>query len=148
VTTGDPVRNTQSRLAVGIDKRGEGGFVIWWPAAGYSVISNAAPAPWPLIHDGKGLLPPAVPASILKPLERAIARAPEERRNSILFWAANGRNGAPTPDQPSGTPMLLNQHGAYKINAQSPRIAGALRLDRAVFAMTSVAAIRGGTPIT
>jgi hypothetical protein len=52
----------------------------------------------------------------------------------------NGRNGAPT-DQPSGTPMLLNQHGAYKINAQSPRIAGALRLDRAVFAMTSVAAI-------
>jgi hypothetical protein len=82
------VRNTQSRLAVGIDTRGEGGFVIWCPAAGYSVISSAAPAPWPLIRDGKGLLPPAVPASILKPLERAIARAPEERRNSILFWAA------------------------------------------------------------
>jgi hypothetical protein len=81
------VRNTQSRLAVGIDTRGEGGFVIWWPAAD-SVISNAPPAPWPLIHDGKGLLPLAVPASILKPLERAIARAPEERRNSILFWAA------------------------------------------------------------
>jgi hypothetical protein len=98
------VRNTQSRLAVGIDTGGEGGFVIWWPAAGYSVISNAAPAPWPLWlletllqpaasprplnHDGKGLLPPAVPASILKPLERAIARGPEEPRNSILFWAA------------------------------------------------------------
>ena len=98
------VRNTQSRLAVGIDTRGEGGFVIWWPAAGYSVVSDAAPAPWPvwlletlsqpavgprpLIHDCKGLLPPAVRASILKPLERAIARAPEGRRNSVLFWAA------------------------------------------------------------
>jgi hypothetical protein len=40
--------------------------------------------------------------------------------------------------------MLLNQHGAYKINVQLPRIAGALRLDRAVSAMTTSAAIRGG----
>jgi hypothetical protein len=26
----------------------------------------------------------------------------------------NGRNGAPTPDQPSGTPMLFNQHAPAK----------------------------------
>jgi hypothetical protein len=56
----------------------------------------------------------------------------------------NGRDRAPTPDLPSGTPMLLNQHGAYKM----PRIAGALRLDRAVSAMTTSAAIRGGALIT
>jgi hypothetical protein len=98
------VRNTQSRLAVGVDTRGEGGFVIWWPAVGCPVISDATPAPWPqwlldallqpavrrgpLIHDREGLLPPAVRASILQPLERAVARASEGRRNSVLFWAA------------------------------------------------------------
>jgi hypothetical protein len=36
----------------------------------------------------------------------------------------NGRDRAPTPDLPFGTPMLINQHGAYKINVQLPRIAG------------------------
>jgi hypothetical protein len=99
------VRNTQSRLAVGVDTREEGGFVIWWPAVGCPVISDATPAPWPqwlleallqpavsrspLIHDREGLLPPTVRESILQPpLERAVARAPEGRRNGVLFWAA------------------------------------------------------------
>jgi hypothetical protein len=98
------VRISASRIARGVDVRGDGGYAIWWPAAGYSVVCDVPPAPWPQwlleallspgvsprpqIHDGKGLLSPAVRISILKPLERAIARAPEGRRNCVLFWAA------------------------------------------------------------
>jgi hypothetical protein len=98
------VRISASRFAPGVDVRGDGGYAIWWPAAGYPVVCNAPLAPWPQwlleavlppvarplpqIHDGKGLLSPAVRTSILRPLERAVARAPEGRRNCVLFWAA------------------------------------------------------------
>jgi hypothetical protein len=98
------VRNSQGRPAKGIDTRGEGGYAIWWPAAGYPVLCDAPPAPWPRwlfellfkpkvaprpsIHDTKGLLAPASRASVLKPLARAVAHAQEGQRNSILFWAA------------------------------------------------------------
>jgi Bifunctional DNA primase/polymerase, N-terminal len=102
------VRNSQGREgrpARGVDTRGEGGYVIWWPAAGYPVVCEASPAPWPQwllealfapaaqsprppIHDHRGLLGPAARAGILKPLARAVARAPEGQRHGMLFWAA------------------------------------------------------------
>jgi hypothetical protein len=119
------VRNTQSRLAVGIDTRGEGGFVPKIVPGDIAVTRRANP---------DGILPTVInnkAAEICSPQLQP-----------------NGRDRAPTPDLPSGTPMLLNQHGAYKINVQLPRIAGALRLDRAVSAMTTSAAIRGGALIT
>jgi hypothetical protein len=84
-------------LAKGVDTRGEGGYVIWWPAAGGAVVCDAAPAPWPqwLFET---LWPSSAPRSKLEgePLDqrrlegvlRKIKFAPESQRNSSLFWGA------------------------------------------------------------
>jgi len=49
------------RPAVGIDGRSDGGYVIWWPATGLPVLSDAPPTPWPkwLLDE---LSPPSAPA--------------------------------------------------------------------------------------
>ena len=41
------VRNVQGEPIPGIDVRGEGGYVIWWFAAGHECLDHTVPAPWP-----------------------------------------------------------------------------------------------------
>ena len=41
------MRNSQSVIAPGVDTRGIGGYLIYWPAHGYEVISSAPIVPWP-----------------------------------------------------------------------------------------------------
>jgi hypothetical protein len=36
-----------ARPVAGIDGRADGGYVIWWPATGLPVLSDASPAKWP-----------------------------------------------------------------------------------------------------
>ena len=71
------VRNSQSKIAPGLDVRGKGGFIIWWPAFGCEVWLDTDIAPWP--------------ADLL-----ALATAPKPRspREARINRAVN----SPTPD--------------------------------------------------
>ena len=52
------------RPVVGIDGRSDGGYVIWWPATGLPVLSDAPPTPWPkwLLDELSSPSAPAPPA--------------------------------------------------------------------------------------
>lgn len=41
------LRSWAGRPIPGIDGRADGGYIIWWPAAGLPVLCDAPPAPWP-----------------------------------------------------------------------------------------------------
>ena len=80
------VRNSQGRVCAGIDVRGDGGYIIWWPAIGCSVLTQATLAPWPpwLLLQVLPLERPRPPLANdfqlreghLRGLARAIVRAP------------------------------------------------------------------------
>jgi Bifunctional DNA primase/polymerase, N-terminal len=97
----DAVRCTASKITAGVDTRGNGGYLIWWPATGLPVLSDAPLAPWPdwLLNELRPKPRPSASASAsniiriggdgwLRGLIRAVATAPEGQRNCILFWAA------------------------------------------------------------
>lgn len=68
------IRNSAGRIATGIDVRGEGGYIIWWPATGLEIVERASLTHWPA-----WLVEQATPAPPPKPdlakLERGIEKA-------------------------------------------------------------------------
>jgi hypothetical protein len=94
------LRCSAARIAPGIDVRAEGGFIIYWPAAGLPVISDAPLAPWPEwltpaekpapapSREPSGPRPATHIAAQLAGLTRTVAKAPQGQRNASLFWAA------------------------------------------------------------
>jgi hypothetical protein len=95
----DTMRCSVSRIAAGIDTRATGGYVIWWPAHGFPILSDAPLAPWPdfLLAEFRPKPRPAVSTTNIIPfrgdgwlrgLVRIVATAPEGQRNRILFWAS------------------------------------------------------------
>jgi Bifunctional DNA primase/polymerase, N-terminal len=105
-----------SRIAHGIDVRADGGYIIWWPAAGLPVLADAGLKPWPnwlVVEAPAAALPPpsisrrAIAArGDLRPtlhralgLVRTVATAAEGERNRLLFWAACRARDMVTEDE-------------------------------------------------
>lgn len=95
------LRCTAGKLGTGIDTRGQGGYVVWWAAAGGTVLCDAPVVVWPawlLDKLRRGAAPPIDPitGSNVTPTRRHvegvvrfIAAAPEGERNAALFWGAS-----------------------------------------------------------
>jgi hypothetical protein len=97
------VKNSAGKLERGVDTRGSGGFVVWWPAHGFTVENPGTIAPLPQWLIAALNPPPPKPTLVssapvcplfsrsdgwLRGLVRLVAWAPEGQRNSILFWAS------------------------------------------------------------
>ncbi len=95
------LRCSTARIAPGIDVKAEGGAIIYWPATGLPVLSDAPLAEWPEwltpppkpapapSHESAGPRPAAHIEAQLAGLIRTIAAAPSGQRNGSLFWAAS-----------------------------------------------------------
>jgi hypothetical protein len=87
------MRCSASRIAPGVDVRGDGG---WWPIAGLPVPRDAPLAPWPewlRIQLFSPQRPVALRATVpdrhaLARLVRLVAGAREGERNGLTYWAA------------------------------------------------------------
>jgi hypothetical protein len=95
----DAVRNTAGKICRGVDTRGRGGYIIWWPAAGLEVLHGSVLAELPawLLRALEPPPPPppslpptssALPANKLAGIVRTIANANVGERNVVTFWGA------------------------------------------------------------
>jgi hypothetical protein len=97
------IRNTAGRIAKGIDTRGDGGYVVYWPAEGLGVSDPEDLADWPDWLKPPELPPPPPPFKVkrttgqvysenielkLLGLVKFVERAAEGGRNGGLYWAA------------------------------------------------------------
>jgi RecA-family ATPase len=81
------IRNSASTVAVGIDVRAEGGYIIWWPAHGYNATGSldelTEPPMW-LLRVLTTERPQRAPS------KHTSAKIPEGTRNDTLFRLAAG----------------------------------------------------------
>jgi len=90
------LRCSTGKIVLGVDIKAEGGYGIWYPAAGWPVLCEGPLAPWPawLLAQLKPKAPPPPPRPVvpddrrLHQILRRVATAHEGQRNDIAFWAA------------------------------------------------------------
>jgi hypothetical protein len=93
------VRCTTSKIHKGIDTRGLGGYVIWWPAQGLERFNPAALAevpdvfiavlrPKPTISERARVRRPDVGSRQIEGPIRALLNARQGERNHLAFWTA------------------------------------------------------------
>jgi hypothetical protein len=134
------------KLGPHVDSRGIGGYIIWWPAAGFHVLHGGvlALAPDWIVE---ALHPPEPPQNVVRfPIHltspqqfegivRTIARASEGERNSICYWGACRMR------------ELVAQHAIERNTAIEIVVEAASRagLPRQEARRTVLSAFRGGT---
>jgi hypothetical protein len=94
----DAVRNTAGKICRGVDTRGRGGYIIWWPAQGHEVLhaNKLTEVPAWLLRALEPPPPPppsprttnALPSNKLAGIVRTIANANVGERNAVTFWGA------------------------------------------------------------
>jgi hypothetical protein len=93
----DDFKCSAGKIHRGVDTRGKGGYIIWWPAHGFDVLHGNALFDVPEWLMRQLNPPQAIPKSILRPLRsdkdleplvRVIVQAKEGERNTATFWAA------------------------------------------------------------
>ena len=88
------LRCSTSKIAKGVDVRADGGYVIWWPAAGRPIVSERPAAPWPDWLRQVICPPPRSPRIVipdgraLNRLVQIVSGATAGQRNNLTFWAA------------------------------------------------------------
>jgi hypothetical protein len=100
----DGLRNSESKLAPGVDTRGEGGYIIWWPFhlglnSGHNFLPPARAPEW-LVEALKPPAPTVIPFPSLPRFNSGpaicrvdgiiatVAQAREGTRNALTFWGA------------------------------------------------------------
>jgi hypothetical protein len=95
----DGIKCSARKIAPGVDTRGEGGYIIWWPIEGLEVLDApladwpewlvpAAPSP-PKQNPGRALAIATAGADIqFRGVAKRVARATEGERNSVAYWGA------------------------------------------------------------
>jgi hypothetical protein len=100
------IKNSASKICKGVDTRGEGGYIIWWPAEGLDVYHENVLVDVPEVILAAFREPPVRPEpcsftgtpyrrstssnsnAAVRGILRAVAEAQEGTRNNLLNWGA------------------------------------------------------------